>query len=522
MARISWGGLISLMLPACDPFGHWPSGERTIEGPLWDRAVVPSADGGIYVSLPQAKALAYAVPGEDAQLIELPHDAEPTRLLASPDASRLLAFSQWPICTADEPVELVKDCPYESLESAYTLNLVSGTDAYATADVPGFMNAIAFAPDDATAVAYLDYETGDDIPVDGVIDLSEVVFIDLEDGDTQKMSVGFSPNNILFSQQNDKAVVLSRSKATVIGLDDFVVDVTYDLTLDADAVVDPVGAQLTPDGRYAIISVQGSSDLYTLDLEIPHVDIKELVAAPSAMWVSPSTDYDFTVLGYTSQTRLDVYDHTYFNDQPVALEEPINRLVGGSGLVVAYNDRASTHDIYRLDLESLDVTEYVAANPVSSLEILDMGGLPTYAVAITRPESSGGSGLDQYQDENWGLAVLDLTTDDIVNLVVEAQPVGMALAERSGHAYALVLLEDVNTLLMVDLMAPSAAQQIELPAAPLGIGEMPDGSFYITHDSPLGLVTFLDPNEPSSLETASGFATLGLFDDDEQLAQEPE
>jgi hypothetical protein len=522
MARTTW--LIPLGLMGCDPFGHWPEGVESIEGPLWDRDVVPSADGGVYVALPQAHALAYAAPGTDAVRVELEHDAEPTRLLASPGATRLLAFTQWPICTAetDEKIELVEDCPFDSLDWGYGLDLVSGTDAYATAEVPGFMNAIAFAPGDATAVAYLDYESGDDLPVDGVVDLSQVVFLDLEDGSAHTMSVGFSPNNILFSQKADKAVVLSRSKATVIGLEDFETLVTYDLTLDADAVVDPVGAQLTPDGRYAIISVQGSSDLYTLDLEVPHVDIKELVAAPSAMWVSPTTDYDFTVLGYASETRLDVYDHVYFNNQPVVLEEPIDRLVGADGIVVAYNDRASTHDIYRLDLSTLELTEYVAANPVSSLEILDVGGTPAFAVAVLRPESAGGSDLDQYQDQNWGLAVLDLLGDDIVNLVVESEPVGMALAERDGRAYALVLLDGVETLLMIDLAAPSAARQIELAAAPLGIGEMPDGSFYITHDSPLGLITFLDPTDPSSLETASGFATLGLFDDYELSAQEQE
>jgi hypothetical protein len=111
-------------------------------------------------------------------------------------------------------------------------------------------------------------------------------------------------------------------------------------------------------------------------------------------------------------------------------------------------------------------------------------------------------------------------SDDIVNLVVEAEPVGMALVERDGKAYALVLLDGVETLLMIDLAAPSAAQQVALDAAPLGIGEMPDGSFYITHDSPLGLVTFLDPTDPSSLEVASGFATLGLFDEYELSEQE--
>ena len=516
--------LIPLGLLGCDPFDHWPAGGEAIDGPLWDRDVVPSADGGVYVALRRAHELVYAAPGADPVRIELQHDAEPTRLLASPGATRLLAFSQWPICTAetDEKIELVEDCPLDELEYGYGLELVKGTKAYATADVPGFMNAVAFASDDKTAVAYLDYESGDELPVDGVVDLSQVVFLDLEEGEAHSLSVGFSPNNILFSQESDKAVVLSRSKATVIGLEAFEPLVTYDLTLDADTVVDPVGAQLTPDGRYAIISVQGSADLFTLDLDVPHVDIKELVAAPSAMWVSPSKAYDYTVLGYASETRLDVYDHVYFNSHPVPLEEPVNRLVGADGIVVAYNDRAITHDVYRLDLSTLDATEYVAANPVSSLEILDVGGVPSFGVAILRPESTGASGLDQYQDQNWGLAVLDLLGDDIVNLVVESEPVGMALAERDGNAYALVLLDGIETLLMIDLAAPSAARQVELDAAPLGIGEMPDGSFYITHDSPLGMITFLDPTDPSSLETASGFATLGLFDEYELSAQEQE
>ena len=36
-----------LVLAGCDPFGHWPDGGQSVEGPLWDRAVVPSADGGV-------------------------------------------------------------------------------------------------------------------------------------------------------------------------------------------------------------------------------------------------------------------------------------------------------------------------------------------------------------------------------------------------------------------------------------------------------------------------------------------
>jgi hypothetical protein len=51
----------------------------------------------------------------------------------------------------------------------------------------------------------------------------------------------------------------------------------------------------------------------------------------------------------------------------------------------------------------------------------------------------------------------------------------MALVERDGKAYALVLLDGVDTLLMIDLRRRPRADPAHAP--PLGIGEMPDGSF---------------------------------------------
>ena len=71
---------------------------------------------------------------------------------------------------------------------------------------------------------------------------------------------------------------------------------------------------------------------------------------------------------------------------------------------------------------------------------------------------------------------------------------------------------------MVDLWS-AGVQEEELVAPPTGIGAMPGGGFYITHDSPLGLVSFFDPDggEPT---TANGFAATGLFTDDSIPASE--
>ena len=60
-------------------------------------------------------------------------------------------------------------------------------------------------------------------------------------------------------------------------------------------------------------------------------------------------------------------------------------------------------------------------------------------------------------------------------------------------------------------LAGFGRKEISLAEPPIAIGSMRDGSFYITHDAGLGLVTFLDP-KTNDTRTVSGFATLGLGD----------
>jgi hypothetical protein len=62
---------------------------------------------------------------------------------------------------------------------------------------------------------------------------------------------------------------------------------------------------------------------------------------------------------------------------------------------------------------------------------------------------------------------------------------------------------------------------IELTAAPVAIGTMPDGDFYITHIAGTGLITFLEPNSGETTEVG-GFATLGIIDPIELMSNEEE
>ena len=78
---------------------------------------------------------------------------------------------------------------------------------------------------------------------------------------------------------------------------------------------------------------------------------------------------------------------------------------------------------------------------------------------------------------------------------------------------ALVLVRGFDDLMQVDL-ARATSTALALEDTPLGIGALGD-TFYITLDSPLGMVSFLGAD--GELTTATNFAEIGLLQEDPLL-----
>ncbi|RME21800.1 MAG: hypothetical protein D6798_17325 [Deltaproteobacteria bacterium] len=494
-------------LAACDPFAHLPdNGWSWIDEPLWDAEGAIAADDGVYLALPAAGELARIRPTGATDVVDL-DGASPVRLQPMPDGAGVVVFDRWPVCADPDPkIETVDDCREEDLSYSYELALVQDGAVSFADQVPSHLNRLSFSPDGTIAVAYLDYASASDIPLDGVVDLTQVAFIDLTGTQpATSVSVGFNADNVLFSRDGTRAVVLSDSQVSVIDLDSFEVTVTYPLTLDPDQSVDPSGAAITPDGRYALITIAGSADLYKLDLDVESIDILSLDATPSTL--SINEDADRSVIVYNSRPQVDVLEHSYFAWDSIGLDEPCTAVLQGDGFALLYNDAATTHDVYKLPYDTEEPVEFVMGNPVAAMQLTDSH---RYAVATLRPEASGYSGsLEDYQDEHWGLAVIDLVEETDVSLVLESEPVGVALVESEAGAYALVLLDGRDELLQLDLANPSVPTALPLDAPPLAIGAMPDDSFFITHDSALGLISFLDPTT-GTITTAAGFGATDL------------
>ena len=483
---------------------------------LWDSSVA-AANDGVYVRLPGAELVLRITATGSIDRVEL-DGVNPSSLVTSPDGSRVLVFGSWLECKDDDDsIIRPEDC--QELARNSVLQIVQDGSLTSEVEIPSHLNTLAFSNDGEIAVAYLDYQNGDDIDVSGFADLGEVAFIRLADGSTGSASVGFSPSRVLFSPDG-QAVVMSRSQVVAVDLTTFERTLEAPLTLDADQTVDPSGAELAFDAESGsltlLLTVAGSSDLYMLDLVSKFWNIGDLGAVPSSVGVDNQSKK--TVFSFAGSAKAMVLNHSNLSTlnasslESYTLEEPANQVAIGDGFAVLYNNyNRSVHDVYHLNLETNQLTEYVVANPVSELQLTQSG---SHAVAVLSPENSYGSGIDYYQDSRWGLAVMDLSSDESVSLVAETRPVGLALVEGADTAYALALLEGSETLLQVDLSNPTQAVPVELPSPAVAISAMPDGQFVISHDQGLGMISVLDP-ETLELNTTQHFAAIGLLENSE-------
>lgn len=509
----------ALVFSACST--QFSSFDHYIDGPLWDASQAVARADGLYVTLPRSGGLVRLDPtakGAGYTSIDIGEGAA-TRLSGSPDGASLIAFIDRYRCDVDrDDAPTTKDECYDEDELVVEreLNIIRDGKSVGSVPIEGPYNRLAYAQDGRFAIAYLDFED-DNLDLTGVVNLNAVIAIDIEEATATPISVGFAADHVLFVEDEElgasQAVVLSRNSVAVI---DLLVnppqrEVTFPLTLDPDATVVPVGVELTPDGRYALISVQDSSDLYALDLVSQSINIVELSSSPADMIVDPGAER--TVLVFDRRARVDVLEHEYFDIETYTLDEAMDSIVAGDGFSLLWS-QSGAHDVYRLDLEDNSLVEYRLQNP--AVEIALAPG-EEFAVALTRAENGFGEGVEGVYDRSPGMEILDLRSDDSQPFLLEGQGLGIAFSASETELHALVLQQGEEYLYQLDLYT-GVAMEIDLSSPPVAIGTMEDGSFYITHESALGLVSFLDPLT-GDIDEVGGFGAHGLMDPIELITQ---
>lgn len=483
-----------LLLAGCG-WNHLPDGQYEFTDARWDPEGLIAADDGLYGELGKDRLVHIAADGTWAPVDP---GGNVRSLLADPSGNGVLAFIDEISCDNEDVSagQIIGECPADDrVRTSFVARMSDGV-VEARFPVANHYNRLAFAPTDAFAVAYLEPDATTEIR--GVVNLTEVEILSLSDGERVPVRVGFAADRVLFTDDGTRAVVLSDSSVAVVDLVSSppAVTTTFPLTLDPDQLVDPVGVDLTPDGNFALISVQGSADLYVLDLVDPSVNIVSLSAAPTDMFVSEVLDA--TLLVYGSALALDIIDHARFERRTLTLEEPMDQIAGNDEMALLSSTRGNK-DLYRFRFSDQRLFEYRTQNPPLDVTLADSG---EFAVVLTSQESGTG-----FYDGRPGMEVLDLRDDQDDAIPYALDGVGLGTAFVGTEAF--VLQDGVDYLWRSDV-STGLADTIDLIAAPRAIGRLGD-QLYVTHDVSMGLVTLFDP-ETNTQTSVEGFALTGILD----------
>ncbi len=489
--------LLPLLALAGCGWSGMPDGSDWDTEPLWSPTGVVAASGTLYVPLADG-ALAYVDTDGADSIVDL-QGGQRRNLMVLPDETGIATFLDREYCVPDGRDECA------DLRTDSTVALIQDGELQLEVPVGKHLDTLAFAPGETRAVAWLAGPPPEG-PL-GVVNLNEIDILDLVDGTRTPVRVGFAADRILFTEDGVSAVVLSQSQVAVVDLTASPprTSTTFPLTLDPDVVVTPVGVDLTPDGRFALISTNSGGDLYILDLLDPSVNLVSLPGTPSAMHVEPSTDE--TLFVFPSRSELTVMDHDRFELRTIDLDEPMSRILSTDRYALLYAENRG-RDVYRYEYATGELTEYRLQAIPNEMALSPDGA---FGVAFTAPTSTNRAGME----------LIDLrgVRGETIPYALDAPGVGLSFTTGDdGSVWALVLQDGIDSLWRGEL-ATGIADVVPLIDAPVGIGDLGDGRFFIAHDNAMGLVSLYDPSDDTFLE-ASGFALQNILNETEPLTLE--
>jgi hypothetical protein len=489
--------------------------------PTWDPMAPVAAADGLYVRAVRGTGLIHVRPDG---FVRVPvGDGEVRSVHLAPDGETAVALIRRTRCDPRDPRQAagfryVYECDITDRRVRGELAVIRGGEVERAARIGGQYNSVSFSPDGRWAMAWLDPAGPSDLRGVGVVDLTSVQMLDVTNGATTTVSVGFAASSVLFSDDGARAVVLSQDSVAVVDLtgEQPRRSTVFPLTLQAGQTFTPVALGLTPDGEHVLVAAQGRDDLYALRLDPPSINLINLSGTPAAMAILPPTNPggdretdplardDRTVLVHRNVARADIVDHDGFDVESVDLAGVVDSITTLDRTTLLWRQSAG-RDAYHLNLEARSATRFHLQGSAFDLRVAPGG---QRAVALTLP------GDASFGESAYGLEILDLSDarGRTVPFRLEGPAVGLAFARGDLRLDALLLQRHVDYLVELDLLT-SQQRELRLAAPPASIGAMPGdgGGFWITHQAALGLVSFYDP-ATGRLDEVSGFAASGLLE----------
>lgn len=400
--------------------------------------------------------------------------------------------------------------------------------------VPG-ANAVAVAPGGRRAIAFLDTSRPNGgIPAGSFQDVS-VLFLDEGMERSLQLSVGFRPLSVTFSRDGARAFVITEDGVSILDLGALTMPtIVPNVSLDdvavpgvdggvGDAGVRGAGAMLardvsiTPDGRYALARVEGSSVLRLVDLDDRSARTLDVGAAVTDLDLAPDGTFALAVLRERAEVVRIPLPQGFTSPETLRTTRLTGELVGSVTIApdgsraLGYTTAAATERAVEIPLagEGAPVVlrlrktvRAVAFSPDSRSALLVHGAA---AGSPTEP----GIDLEAQIDRSYGYSLYDVNARFIKLQLTAADPGPSAITPDGAYAFVL-LRDDRNTRGPVAVaqrisLRSFVVHDIALGSPPQSVGAVPDTQrVFVGQEHPEGRITFVDWNT-GALQSVTGF-----------------
>lgn len=369
------------------------------------------------------------------------------------------------------------------------------------------VNRLVAAPVGPYLLAVYDADHGAaDYGETGVINYFEIDIINVEDGSILPVSIDFSPDRIVFTEDGAHAFLGKTSRLVDLSLADGDA-VTYPLTLDPNDGRSARTVITSSDGAFAVALLDGSNDVYVIDRVAQSINILDMQARPNVAAFVPDTHV--VMITVPNRGTLAVVNL----DAPIPAEVDLPTSMG-SMLVTPDGSRALLYDIaggnMLCALSLSDVVTWASDAAGEKIEP-DSQAMTTFTLSgwvtnesVARPVMIDGT--SQYAAvvvygavSPYELNIVNLNADDAAGRV--AAPLGLEGPPRdmvfSTASTSLgVLLASAEKLVVIDL--PTLAAR----ARPLGpvarsLHYVPEaGMFAVDYNHRRGKIAFVGDQDP--------------------------
>lgn len=413
---------------------------------------------------------------------------EPVRVVVSADFARAVVF-----CAGDDTVSVL---------DAQTLQ---GTELSVRED----FNYLEISPGGRWAVAWFNAALEDaDFDVDGVRSFTEVSFVDTEALAVHSFSVGQNPKQVVFTQDDELAVVVSDEHLTAV-------DLTTDpvsprpVDLDQDLENPPVAAEVavTPVGRWTFVRYHDLDAIQAVDLETGELGSLDAGEGPTDLDLSSDGELLYVVSRGSGEVR--VFDAL----DPLAAPPDIHPtpatstlgslvLVPGDELGLLFTTATLEDRFTTWDLATGDMTERLLVKPIRAV-----AASPDGASALVIHTLADVDGADDLFSDAYAMTVVDLDSWIMNPVGLEDRP--KKWSTSPDGRYSMFIMDGNRNVGVIDYLT-RLVDDVTVPSMPVFLGMLPledgpEGNLgWVSQEYDIGRISFVRPWD-LSVETVTGF-----------------